>query len=74
MAKDSEATRDGKPVVRFKMEPTSVIIAQLVDPIFFVVEKQGAHRVLEYDGRTTPLIKSGNKWKDLDAVTVYEWK
>ena len=74
LIKESELTWEGKPAVRIKMEPTSIIIAQLVDPLFFVVEQKGMHRIFEYIGRTTPVIKSGNKWKDLDAVTVFEWK
>lgn len=74
LVKDSEAMREGKSVIRIKMEPTSLIIAALVDPLFFVVEKAAPHRVLEYIGRTTPMIKNGNGWKDLDAVTVFEWK
>ena len=74
LVKESETTWQGKPVVRLRMEPTSFIIAQLVDPIFFVVEKNDPHRVLEYIGRTTPLMKSGNKWKDVDAVTIFDWK
>jgi hypothetical protein len=73
LVKESETIRQGKPTVRIRMEPTSFIIAQLVDPLFFIVEKDGAHRVLEYIGRTTPLLKDGTKWKDLDADTVYEW-
>jgi hypothetical protein len=71
--KDSETVWHGKRAVRIKMEPTSIIIAQLVDPLFFVVERDAPHRILEYTGRTTPLIKSGNKWKDLDAVCVFDW-
>jgi len=74
LVKDSESIREGKAVVRIKMEPTSFIIAKLVDPLFFVVEKGGSHRIVEYIGRTTPMIKNGNAWKDLDAVTVFEWK
>ena len=53
------------------MEPTSLVIAALVDPLYFTVEKNGPHRVLEYVGRTTPKIERNGKWKDLDAVTVY---
>jgi hypothetical protein len=71
--KESETTRNGKPVLRIKMEPTSFIIAQLVDPLYFVVEKHGAHRILQYLGRTTPVVKNGSKWKALDADTVFEW-
>src|SRR6266478_5804635 len=37
LVKEAETTRRGKPVVRIKMEPTSIIIAQLVDPLFFIV-------------------------------------
>jgi hypothetical protein len=73
LVKESETTRNGKPVLRIKMEPTSFIIAQLVDPLYFVVEKDGAHRILQYLGRTTPVVKNGNKWKELDADTVFEW-
>ncbi len=73
LVKDSETTSQGKAAVRIKMEPTSFIIAQLVDPLYFVVEKERAHRIREYIGRTTPLLKDGDKWKDLDAVTVFDW-
>jgi hypothetical protein len=72
-AKHAESTAQGKPVVIVKMSPSSFIIAALVDPLFFTMEKDGEHRVLQYDGRTTPKIKDGNKWKDLDAVTVFDW-
>jgi len=72
-ARQAESTWQGKPVVIIKMSATSLIIAALVDPVFFTMEKGGEHRVLQYDGRTTPKIKDGNKWKDLDAVTVFDW-
>ena len=73
LVKDSETTWRGQPVIRLRMEPTSFLIAQIVDPLFFIVEKTGPHRILEYDGRTTPKSKRGNEWKDLDARTVYQW-
>jgi hypothetical protein len=73
LIKESETTRQGKAVLRLKMEPTSIIIAQLVDPLYFIVEKDAPHRIFQYLGRTTPVIKNGNKWKDLDADTVFEW-
>jgi hypothetical protein len=38
------------------------------------MEKNGQHRVLQYTGRTTPKIKFKSGWKDLDAVTVFDWK
>jgi len=71
--KQAESTRQDKPVVIIKMSATSIIIAALVDPVFFTMEKDGEHCVLHCDGRTTPKIKDGNKWKDLDAVTVFDW-
>ena len=72
-AKHAESTRNGKPVVVLKMSPSSFVIATFVNPIFVTMEKEGEHHVLQYDGRTTPKIKDGNKWKDLDAVTVFDW-
>jgi hypothetical protein len=73
LIKESETTWKGIPVVRIKMEPTSFVIAQLVEPLLLVVEKHGEHRILEYIGRVSPKLKSGNKWKNLDAVSVFEW-
>jgi hypothetical protein len=72
LVKDEEMIWRGQRAVRIKMVPTSIIIAQLVDPLLFTVEKTKAHRVLEYSGRTTPLLKNGNKWKELDALCVFE--
>lgn len=74
LVKDTETTWRGQPVLQIKMEPTSFIIAQLVDPLLFVVEKGGKHRILQYIGRTTPLIRNGNKWKELDAISIFDWK
>jgi hypothetical protein len=73
LMKESDVIGRGQPAVRLRMEPSSVIIRQLVHPLFFIVEKNGSHRVLEYIGRTTPKQRDGNKWKDLDARTVYDW-
>ena len=71
--KHAETTVRGKPAVVIKMSPASFVIAALVDPLYFTMEKDGAHRVLQYDGRTTPKLREGNKWTDLDAVTVFDW-
>jgi hypothetical protein len=60
--------------VTIKMEATSRIIAALVDPIYFSLEKADPHRVVEYSGRTTPKLYVRGKWEDLDAVTVFDWK
>jgi hypothetical protein len=73
LVKESDVTWRGKSALRLRMEPSSIVIRQLVDPIFFIVEKDGAHRVLEYVGRATPKARDGSKWKDLDARTVYDW-
>lgn len=74
LVKESDVTWRGETALRLRMEASNLIIAQLVDPLFFIVEKDGAHRVLEYVGRTTPKKRDGEKWKDLDARTVYDWK
>ena len=72
--KESDTIWNGKPAMMITLQPSSVIIAHLVDPLHFVVEKDGMHRVLEYTGRTTPSIEKNGKWEDLDAVTVFDWK
>lgn len=71
-----EAATDPKnpQAVLIKMEPTSRIIATIVDPLFFSVEKAPPHRVLQYNGRTTPKLSIRGKWEDVDAITVFEWK
>ncbi len=74
LVKESEVTARGLPALRIRMQASSFIIAQIVDPLFFVVEKADPHRILEYEGRTTPKRREGSKWKDLDARTVYDWK
>lgn len=72
--KESDTTWNGKPALMITLQPSSIIIAHLVDPLHFVVEKDGMHRVLQYTGRTTPSIQKNGKWEDLDAVTVFDWK
>jgi hypothetical protein len=71
--KESESQWKGGPIVILRMEPTSPVIRALIDPLHFKIEKGGAHRVLEYSGRTTPKTKSGSQWADLDAITVFDW-
>jgi len=72
--KESESTCRGREVIVVRMEPTSRILSALVDPVYFWMEKAAPHWVLQYAGRTTPKLQSGNKWKDLDAVTVFDWE
>ncbi len=71
--KDSESTWKGRRVMVVKMEASSRFIAALVSPLFFMLEEDAPHRVVEYVGRTTPKLQVGGKWKDLDAVTVFNW-
>ncbi len=58
----------GKDHILVKMKPSSFIIAALVDPLVFTIEKNGRRRILEVDGRTAPKVKKENSWKDLDAI------
>ncbi|MGZ4988454.1 MAG: hypothetical protein ACXWBP_10445, partial [Limisphaerales bacterium] len=71
--KQRETTVRGMPVVIVKMSASSMLIAALIDPLIFTIEKNGGHRVLEYDGITTPKIQRGGKFKDLEAVTAFDW-
>jgi hypothetical protein len=71
--KDSESTWQGLETMVIRMEASSPFVAALVDPMFFTIEKAPPHRVLQYAGRTTPKIQAGGKWKDLDAVMVFDW-
>lgn len=71
--KEIESSHNGVPVVRLRMEPTSIIIARLVDPLLFEVEKAPPHHVLQYKGRTSLFLRSGNKWRELDGICVYDW-
>ncbi len=71
--KTGESTWQGKEAVLVKMEASSVLLAALVDPLTFTIEKAPPHRIFQYVGRTTPKLQVGTKWKDLDAVTVFDW-
>jgi hypothetical protein len=69
----AETTWRGKPAVVVRMEASSWAVGLAVEPLFFTMEKDGEHRVLQYTGRTTPKIKFKAGWKDVDAVTVFDW-
>jgi hypothetical protein len=71
--KMGERTVNGMPMVIVKMAASNMIIAALVDPLMFNIEKNGLHRVLDYDGITTPKIQQGDKFKDLEAITAFDW-
>jgi hypothetical protein len=71
--KESESTWHGQPVVLVKMQPSSSLITAAVDPLVFTIQMAPPHRVFHYAGRTTPKIQVAGKWKDLDALTVFDW-
>lgn len=71
--KTGETTIKGKPFVIVKMTASSAFIAAFVDPLIFTIEKDGDHRCLQYDGRTPVKTKDGNKEKDVDGITVFDW-
>lgn len=70
--KEKDDTLNGEKVVVVKMKPSSFIIAALVNPMRFYFSPDGK-RLVEFHGRTQGKKKSGNSWKDMDAVTVYEY-
>jgi hypothetical protein len=72
--KAPESMQPGRDVLIVRMEASSPLLAALVDPLFFTIEQAPPHRVLQYVGRTTPQVQVGGKWKDLDAVTVFDWE
>jgi hypothetical protein len=74
LVKESEMDLHGKKVLRLRMKASNFFAARLVAPIFFIVESEPAHRVLEYTGRTTPKLRKGQKWRDLDARVIFDWE
>jgi hypothetical protein len=70
--KVKEERRDGVDTVTVKMKPTSFVIAAIVSPLFFTFEKSDA-KLIEIAGRTLPKLKSGDKYKDLDADSFYHY-
>lgn len=71
--RDSQSTLRGRPVLILKMRPANPVISALVNPLYFTVETDPPHRVLQYLGRTTPKRLEASQWKDLDALTVFDW-
>jgi len=72
--KTGETTMHGHTHVQIKMEPTNLLVAPMVNPLFFMMEKDGDHHLVSYIGRTTPRVQKGKSWKYLDAETVFDWK
>ncbi len=71
--KTGESVQNGRPVVQITMKPASRLIAEMVDPLTFTVEKHSPHHILSYTGRTTPRIQKGKSWKYLDAETIFDY-
>lgn len=72
LSKSGEDNWNGRQVVNVKMDPSSFIIGLLVDPVYFTFDKKTGE-IIQYTGRTTPMIKQGGDWKPLDAVTALQW-
>ena len=74
LVKSGETTMHGHTHVQIRMEPTNLLVAGMVKPLVFTVEKDGDHRIVSYVGRTTPRTQKGKTWKYLDAETVFDWE
>ena len=73
LVKTGDSTQNGQPVVKLTMKPASFFLSPFVKPILFTVQANGPHLILSYIGRTTPRIRKGNSWKELDAETVFHY-
>jgi hypothetical protein len=72
LGKTGESVVDGHLCEQITMNPSGLLLAQLVNPLVFTVEKTAPHMLLSYIGRTTPRVKKGDEWKYLDAETVFD--
>lgn len=69
LQKDSETKVNGKDVLVIRLNPDSWLIRQLVNPIYFYLEKDGKHNLLLLKGRVS--FKSDDE-KSLDLKVVYK--
>ncbi|MCB9026624.1 MAG: hypothetical protein H6625_09930 [Bdellovibrionaceae bacterium] len=60
-------------IMTVKMEPSSFIIAAIVDPIIFNFDMK-TKELISFVGRTKPKQLVNGKWKDLDGETLYIWE
>ncbi len=67
---DKKVDEKGLKTVVLLMKPTYAVIRMLVDPLKLTFSEDG-RKLLQSLGRVTPKIKSGSRWKDLDALAVY---
>lgn len=70
--KSGEEKVEGVDCVKVTMKPSSFVIAALVKPLTFYIEKAEKHRLVRLDGRTPPKVQKDGKWKDYDAISVYD--
>lgn len=70
--KIEEKRAEGRDRIVIKMKPSSFIIAAIVDPILLTFDKE-KRRLEEVLGRTLAKRKVGDRWKDLDSDTVYQF-
>lgn len=70
-SKEREVEINGKKLVVIKMRPSSFVISALVDPLHFYMQPDGSN-LDRLEGRTPLKLKEGEKFKDLDALTVYK--
>lgn len=68
--KYSEEHRNGQDLIILKMKPTSIVIAAIVDPLYFYFDKK-TKALVELHGRTIPKIYKDGKWQDLEAKIIY---
>lgn len=70
MYKTKEIDYKGRPSIEVVMNPTSWFIRKLVDDLIFTFDKS-TKQLVALKGRVPPKKKSGDKLKDLDALTIY---
>ena len=71
--KDREETINGTKTFVIKMKPSSFLIAALVKPLYFFYTTDG-EKLVEVHGRTQVKQGVSGSWKNLDAVTTYEYE
>ena len=70
--KTEEKKLNGRDAIVVKMKASSLIISAIVDPLYFVFDKE-TKRLMELTGRTAPKRLVKGAWKDLDAEIVYQY-
>lgn len=58
--------------ITVRMRPTNVIISAVVNPIYFLVQNDGA-KILELKGPMLVKLKVGNSWEDFDGRAVFTY-